>query len=161
MNKHYTSVKAFSVMEAVFSMVITAIVIGLVFVVFSILSERMIDFKNQNQFVADLNRLTYVVNKDIFENEKMMVNEEEIIFNGYQGKEIKYNYSEEFTIRIKEEFIDTFKIPLRDLIIDTIKNKNERVVYQRLKLNIEVNKQPMKLNFFKKVYPNQLIEAEK
>ncbi|MFN3753683.1 hypothetical protein [Flavobacterium sp.] len=161
MKNNYTSLKAFSVMEAVFSMVITAIVIGLVFVVFSILSERMMDFKNQNQFVADMNRLTYVINKDIFENEKMNVSDEEIIFSSYQGDVIRYHYNEELTIRIKADFIDTFKIPLRNLIIDTIKNKNERVVYQRLKLNIEVNKQPMKLNFFKKVYPNQLIEAEK
>ena len=161
MNKDSASLKAFSVLEAVFSMVITAIVIGLVFVIFSILSERMMDFKNQNQFTADMNRLTYLINKDIFENEKMSNRDGEVIFDNYQGKEVSYQYNEDFTIRIQEEFIDTFRVSFKNLIIDTIKSKNDRIVYQRLKLKVDVNSQPMKLNFFKKIYPNQLIEAEK
>ena len=55
MNKKY-SVAAFSIIETVVSLVITAIVMGLIFLIFSILSERMIDFKQQNEDIADLNR---------------------------------------------------------------------------------------------------------
>lgn len=158
MNKEKHTVRAFSILEAAFSMVITAIVIGLVFIVFTILSERMLDFKRQNQFVADLNRLTYALNKDIFDNENMSVNEEGILFIGYSGNKVSYLRNEEYTIRNKDGFLDTFKIPVANLIIDTVQNKNKRIVFQKLTINIDVNKQLMDLNFFKKVYANQLID---
>lgn len=161
MNKSKNTVRAFSVLEAAFSMVITAIVIGLVFIVFTILSERMLDFRNQNQFVADMNRLTYALNKDIFDNEQMSVNEEGIAFSSYSGEKVKYLRNEQYTIRDKDGFLDTFKIPLTNLVIDTVQNQNKRVIFQRLTITTDVNKQPMDLNFFKKVYANQLIEKEK
>lgn len=154
-------VKAFSVVEAAFSMVITAIVIGLVFIVFAILSERMLDFKNQNQFVADMNRLSYALNKDIFDSDKMSSNDESISFTCYSGDAVKYLRYDDYTIRAKEGFLDTFKIPMTRFIIDTIRNKNNRIVFQRLNLKLNVNKQPMSLKFFKKVNSNQLMENYK
>ena len=157
MNKDKYTVKAFSVLEAAFSMVITAIVISIVFIVSTILSERMLDFKNQNQFVADMNRLSYALNKDIFDNENMTINEKGITFNSYSGEVTNYLPSEDYTIRAKEGFLDTFKIPITNFIIDTIRNKNKKVIFQRLNLKLDVNKQQMHLKFFKRVYANQLI----
>lgn len=145
-------------MEAVFSMVITAIIIGIVFVIFSILSERMLDFKNQNQFVADMNRLTYIVNKDIFDNENMITDETGIIFKGYSGDVTKYLRYQDYTIRAKNNFLDTFKIPITNIRLDTLKNKNNRIVFLRLRMDLDVNKQLMDLKFYKRVFANQLIE---
>ncbi|WP_162126046.1 hypothetical protein [Flavobacterium phycosphaerae] len=160
-NKLTATARAFSVLEAAFSMVITAIVIGLVFIVFSILSERMLDFKNQNQFVADMNRLTYALNKDIFDSEKMSRDDENIVFNTYAGANVKYLRVDEYTIRSKDGFQDTFRIPLTHFIIDTVKNKNNRIVFQRLSLELNVNQQLMNLKFFKKVYSNELMKNYK
>lgn len=150
-------VKAFSIVEAAFSMVITAIVIGLVFIIFSILSERMLDFKNQNQYVADMNRLTYALNKDIFDNERMYSDGTGILFNSYSGKSTQYRCTAEYTVRAKDGFVDTFKIPFKQCILDTVKNKKHTIVFQQLKIKVTVNKQPFDLNFYKKVYANQLI----
>ena len=82
-NRKMTS--AFSIVEAIVGMAITAIIMSIIFVVFSIVTERMMDYKNQNESICDLNRLTYSVNKDIFENEKMTVIDNEITFKGYSG----------------------------------------------------------------------------
>ena len=161
MKNNLKMIRAFSVMEAAFSMVITAIVIGLVFIVFTILSERMLDFKNQNQFVADMNRLTYAINKDIFDSGKMSSNNESISFTTYSGDIVKYLRYDAYTIRAKEGFVDTFKIPMTHFIIDTVKNKNNRIVFQRLNLKLNVNKQEMNLRFFKRVNSNQLMENYK
>ncbi len=155
------SVKAFSVLEAAVSMVITAIVIGLVFMIFSILSERMLDFKNQNQFVADMNRFTYVINKDIFDNENMATDETGITFKGYSGDITKYLSDQNYTIRQKNEFVDTFNIPITNLRLDTLTNKNKKIVFLRLRMNLDVNEQLMDLKFFKMVYSNQLMENYK
>lgn len=155
------SIPAFSLIEAIVSMVITAIIMGIVFVIFSIVTERMLDYKNQNELVNDLNRLTYSVNKDIFENEKMEVIENEVVFNGYAGETVKYNFQEEYILRSKETFIDTFKIKLNQIVIDSVKNKSQRIVFQKLKLNVEVNEREMDLKFYKRVYANELLQAIK
>jgi hypothetical protein len=160
MNKR-RSLPAFSIIEAIVGMAITAIIMGILFVIFSIVSEQMLDFKNQNEFVTDLNRLTYSVNKDIFENEKMNVLENEIIFNGYAGESVKYNFEEEYILRSRETFIDTFKVKWNRIVIDSVKNKSHSIIFQKLKLNILVNGQEMDLKFYKRVYPNELLKAIK
>lgn len=155
------SIPAFSLIEAIVSMAITAIIMGIVFVIFSIVTERMLDYKNQNELVNDLNRLTYSVNKDIFENEKMKIIENEVIFNGYAGETVKYNFQEEYILRSKETFIDTFKIKLKQIVIDSVKNKSQRIVFQKLKLKVEVNEREMDLKFYKRLYANEFLQAIK
>lgn len=155
------SIPAFSIIEAVVGMAITAIIMGVLFVIFSIITGRMLDFKNQNQLVNDLNRLTYSINKDIFEKEKMTVQENEIYFNGYTGERVSYQFSDDYILRNSETFIDTFRIKLNNMVVDTVKNKSEQFVFQKVKLNIESNEKEMDLRFYKRVYPNESLQTIK
>ncbi|PKB18330.1 type II secretion system protein J [Flavobacterium sp. 5] len=155
------SVPAFSIIEAVVGMAITAIIMGILFVIFAIITGRMLDFKSQNQLVNDLNRLTYSINKDIFEKEKMTVSENEIYFNGYTGEKVSYQFSEDYILRNSENFIDTFRIKLNKMVIDTVKSKSEQFVFQKIKLNIESNENELDLRFYKRVYPNELLQTIK
>jgi hypothetical protein len=148
---------AFSIIEAVVGMAITAIIMGIIFVIFSIVSERMLDYKGQNQLVNDLNRLTYSINKDIFENEKMAATDHEVVFNGYSGERVTYHFLEEYTLRSNETFIDTFKIKLKRMAADSVKSVNRKKVFVRLKLDIEANEREMDLNFYKRIYANELL----
>jgi hypothetical protein len=160
MNKKNT-VAAFSIIEAIIGMAITAIIMGIVFVIFSIISERMLDYKNQNALVNDLNRLTYSINKDIFDNEKMTAIDNEVLFNGYSGDVVKYNFLEDYTLRSREEFIDTFKVKLKQMVIDSVKSNTQKKVFLRVKLNVEVNETEMDLHFYKRVYANELLQKIK
>lgn len=157
MNKKNTFA-AFSIIEAIIGMAITAIIIGIVFVIFSIVSERMLDYKNQNALVNDLNRLTYTINKDIFDHEKLITMENEVTFTGYSGEIVKYNFLENYTLRSREEFIDTFKVKLKKMIIDSVKSTTQEKVFLKLKLNVEVNESDLDLNFYKQVYANELLQ---
>nr|WP_199001217.1 hypothetical protein [Flavobacterium sp. ASV13] len=154
-------VSAFSIIEAVVGMAITAIIMGVLFVIFSIITGRMLDFKNQNQLVNDLNRLTYSLNKDIFEKEKMTVLEDEIYFKGYTGERVSYQFSNDYILRNSETFIDTFRIKLNKMVVDTVKSKSEQIVFQKVKLNINSNEKEMDLRFYKRVYPNELLDKIK
>lgn len=155
------SIPAFSIIEAVVGMAITAIIMGVLFVIFSIITGRMLDFKNQNQLVNDLNRLTYSINKDIFEKEKMTVYENEIDFNGYTGERVSYQFSDDYVLRNSETFVDTFRIKLKRIVIDTVKSKSQQFVFQKIKLNIESNEKELDLRFYKRVYPNELLQTLK
>ena len=160
MNNRQT-LPAFSIIEAIVGMAVTAIIMGIVFVIFSIVTERMLDYKNQNQLVNDLNRFTYSINKDIFDNEKMALADHEVVFNGYSGELIKYTFTEEYTLRNRETFIDTFKIKLNQMAIDTVKSNAQKKIFLKLKLNVEVDENEMGLNFYKQVYANELLQKIK
>lgn len=159
-NKYY-SAPAFSIIEAIVGLAVTAIIMGILFVIFSIVSGRMLDFKNQNQLVNDLNRLTYSLNKDIFEKEKMTASENEIYFNGYAGERVTYQFFDDVILRNSETFVDTFQIKLKTMVLDTVKSKSEQFVFQKIKLNIESNEKELDLCFYKRVYPNELIQKIK
>lgn len=157
----YHSVAAFSIIEAIVGMAVTAIIMGILFVIFSIVSGRMLDFKNQNQLINDLNRLTYSLNKDIFEKEKMTASENEIYFNGYAGERVSYQFFDDVILRNSETFVDTFQIKLKTMVLDTVKSKSQQFVYQKIKLNIEANEKELDLRFYKRVYPNELLQKIK
>ncbi|AXB56857.1 PulJ/GspJ family protein [Flavobacterium fluviale] len=157
----YHSVAAFSIIEAIVGMAVTAIIMGILFVIFSIVSGRMLDFKNQNQLVNDLNRLTYSLNKDIFEKEKMKASENEIYFNGYAGERVTYQFFDDYILRNSETFVDTFQIKLKTMVLDTVKSKSEQFVFQKIKLNIASNEKELDLRFYKRVYPNELLQKIK
>lgn len=151
---------AFSIVEAIVGMAITAIIMSIIFVVFSIVTERMMDYKNQNELICDINRLTYSINKDIFENEKMNIIDNEITFKSYSGGSIKYSFLEDYTLRNNEIFIDTFKIKLDQIHIDMVKSKSEQFVFQKLKFNAEINENKMAFKFYKRIYANELLLKE-
>lgn len=160
MNKK-KSLPAFSIIEAIVGMAITAIVMGIIFVIFSIVSNQMLDYKNQNELVNDLNRFTYSVNKDIFENEKMNILEKEVTFKGYAGETVKYNFQEDYILRTKETFRDTFKIKCKKIVLDSLKNKSQRIIFQKLKWGIVVNEKELDLKFYKRVFPDELLKTIK
>ena len=158
MTNHNYTIRAFSLIEAIVGMAVAAIVMGLTFVIFSMITERMLDFKNQNQLVNDMNRLTFSINKDIFESDKLFFKEEQMEFRGYAGERVLYNFEENHILRYTEVFVDTFKIPLKQIWVDSVKSKSERLVFQKIKLQVSMNEKPLDLVFYKRVHANELLE---
>ena len=157
MNNRY-NIPAFTIIEAIVSMAITAIILSIIFVIFSITSQRLMDFKKQNEHINDLNRLSYSINKSIFESEKMQATDEEILFNTYSGDIIRYNISDEYFVRSQGEFTDTFHLVTKNIHLEVLDNRLKNIVYQRLRWNLDVDGKTMKLNFYKKLYPTELIK---
>lgn len=156
-----TNIPAFSILEAVVGLVVSSIIIGLVFVVFTILSERMIDFRNQNQYTADLNRLTYSFNKDIFENEVMKPSDSGVVFYSYDGKKTVYRNLGGYLLRNQNDFTDTFRVAVKRFRLDTVANKNRTTAFERLSLEADLNAKQIQLKFFKKIYADQLLKKLK
>ncbi len=90
----------------------------------------------------------------------MKVSEDQITFYSYSGEVLKYNLYSEYFLRTQADFIDTFRIPIKRIRFDTIKNKSKKMVFQRLSLDVDVNKEPMQLKFFKKIYAHELLKKE-
>ena len=154
-NKYY--VRAFTIVETVVSMVITAIILCIVFVIFSITSQRLQDFKKQNESIADINRLTYSINKGIFESEDMQLINNEIHFKSYDASNTTYKLTNNYLTKQTDEFIDTFHLKINKMIIDTLASNSNKENYQRLKCILKINDQNIDLNFYKKIYANKIL----
>ncbi|RYG54876.1 MAG: hypothetical protein EOO01_00230 [Chitinophagaceae bacterium] len=147
-------------MDAVIGMVLTAIVMGIVFVIFSILSERLEDFKSQDQAINDINRLAYSLNKDIFESEAMEASGNIISFKGYSGDVVLYHVEPGYILRESPAFADTLRLSVNKVAADTVRSQSGKNVFQRLAIGYVLNTEQMELRFYKKVYPSQLLQAK-
>lgn len=154
-NNHY--IKAFSIVEVMVSMVITAIIVGLIFGVFTIVSEQIMTFKKENEQTADFNRLSYSLSKAVFDSEKMIARENGVFFQTYDGDTIFYQKEEAYLIRKAPTFTDTFKIQLNEIRIDSVFNSKKSKVFQKLELQLIINENNVPLRFYKPIYANQLI----
>jgi hypothetical protein len=157
-SKH--NIPAFSIVEAMVSMVLTAIIIGLVFGIFTIVSEQLYNFKEQNQYTSDFNRLSYSMNKSIFESDKMIQSENAIIFLGYNGDSVVFIKNEDYILRSHKTFKDTFQLKVSEMIIDSVYNTNRSKVFQKIAFDVLLNEQKIPLHFYKPVYANQLINSD-
>lgn len=154
-NKKY-NIEAFSIMETIISMVITALIISIVFVLFSILTEKLFDIKKQNQSTNDLNRLSFAINKDIFENEKMIYSDSLLTFISFNVEDtVKYQFKDSVIIRRKNEFIDTLGIKVVQMNKDSLWSPSKKNGYTRIKLSLEIDKRISNLSFYKRVYSNE------
>jgi type II secretory pathway pseudopilin PulG len=155
-NNRY-NISAFTIIEAIVSMAITAIILSIIFVIFSITSQRLMDFKKQNEYINDLNRVSYSINKSIFESEMMQATDEEVVFRTYSGDMIQYVISEKYFIRSQGEFTDTFHLATKNVHIDILDNSSKNIAYQRLQWNLDLDGKTTVLNFYKKLYATELI----
>lgn len=156
MSNKKLNIAAFSIMETIISMVITALIISIVFVLFSILTEKLFDIKKQNQLTNDLNRLSFAINKDIFENEKMLYSDSLWTFIHFNLQDtVKYQFKDSVVIRSKTEFIDTLGIKVVQINRDSVWNKSEKTGFTKIKLSLEVDKRNKELYFYKRVYSNE------
>lgn len=147
-------------MEVIISMVISAIIMSLTFVIFTIITERMLEYKKQNQNTHDLNRFTYSINKDIFDSDKLEAQEDKIQFSSYSGEVSKYYIEEHNIIRYKNEFIDTFKIEVKNIQLDSLKSKSGKINFQKIKMKISTDSILMDLNFYKPIFANELLSKK-
>lgn len=150
--------KAFTIIEAVISMVIMCIILSIIFIIFSVTSQRLNDFKKQNEKTTDLNRMSYAFNKDIFNSTLLYSLDDEIYFEDYKSTKISYSIVENDIIRSEADFKDTFKIGVNKMLIDTLSSKTGKIKYQRLKILIKEGEEKTDLNFFKRLYPADLIK---
>ncbi len=161
MNNTKYNISAFSIVEVLVSMAITGIIIGIIFTVFTIVSEQLLNFKEQNQYISDYNRFSYAVNKDIFESEEMISIENGFIFKKYNGDEVVFEKQDSIFLRKAQTFVDTFQFKVSVLSFDTLRNNSKSKNFQRLSVTLQVNKIEQQLRFYKPIYANQLIRNEK
>ena len=155
-----STVPAFTLVEVLVSMAVTAIVLAIIFVIFSIMTQRMVDYKNQNEPVAEMNRLTYAVSKALFECRNMELSEDILMLTMYSGSQCRFEFGENYILRREGQFIDTFHLPTNRIIADSVFSVNRRVMFIRLQMEPTVNANEVRLKFYKRVLADELLKMK-
>ena len=160
MNKKYY-IPAFSIVEVMISLVIAAIIIGIIFGIFSIVSQQIITFKTQNEYTADYNRLSYSINKAIFENETLSLVDNGLVFQSYKGEFLYYEKKEDYLVRIASQFTDTFHLGYTDIKLDTVSNESKSKLFQKIEIQLNDEEQPpLSLKFYKPIYAHDILKKQ-
>ena len=100
--------------------------------------------------------MSFAINKDIFENEKMIYSDTTWTFVSFNLEDTtKYQFKDSIVVRSKNEFIDTLGIRVIQMNKDSVWNKSKKTGYSKIKLSLEIENRMIDLNFYKRVYPNE------
>ena len=111
MNKH--KVKAFTVMEITVAMLLAAIVIGITYAAYSIISQSYIAYHNKNEDMANLVRLDELLKKDFSHADTISKTESGIICK-IDTVSISYEYQPDYVVS-HSAIIDTFKLKTTEI----------------------------------------------
>lgn len=149
--------KAFSVLEATFSLLVSAIIIGLIYVLFDVLSYRIEKFKQENELTSDLSRFSSVFRHDLFGSDEICLTDRNMALKGDYFNEVQYHFGDSLLIRSQKQFLDTFHLRISMPKIDTILYKSNTRQLQRLNFKILFEEQQASISFHKNIYPDQLL----
>lgn len=161
MSKINAEIKAFSIVETVITLIIATIIVSIVFILFSITEERLIDLKKSNSFSNDLNRLSFAINKDIFENDTLLNGPDYLTFIHYNKLDsINYIFSDSAVVRKKKDFTDTLFIKVKKISFEHLKSKNEKYHFLKMKFEIKDSSKSYELKFYKRFFLNSIVNQK-
>lgn len=102
-------VKAYTILELTIAMLIAAILIGITFTAYGIVSKSYGLFKAKNEAVARLGQLDHLLSRDFNNAELIESDRGHLQIHQSGASEIEYEFGNAFIVR-KSISIDTFKI---------------------------------------------------
>jgi Tfp pilus assembly protein PilE len=111
MNKY--KVRAFTIMELTVAMLLAAIVIGITYAAYSIISQSYIVYHNKNEDMAGLVRLDELLKKDFSHADTISKVENGIVCT-IDTASITYEFQPDYVVR-HSTIIDTFKLKTAEI----------------------------------------------
>jgi Tfp pilus assembly protein PilE len=111
-NRHRVS--AFTILELTIVMLLSAIVIGITYTAYSIMSNAYLDFTRKNEAMGELIRVDELLKKDFEKSGGITINGRTLIFEN-NANITKYQLEPDFIVR-SSLITDTFKIKTTNLI---------------------------------------------
>ena len=147
-------VQAFTIMEVTITMLVAAILIGITYTTYTIVSRSYLSFKAKNDGMAVLERLDELLKKDFDRSEIVLKDTSGLSFK-IKNDLVKYTITPDYIIRVSA-VTDTFKVknegvrllfdqvPIDDLNINEEKNRLDEldltVLYQDEKIAYHYHK---------------------
>jgi Tfp pilus assembly protein PilE len=122
-------IKAFTIMEVTVAMLIAAIVIGITYTAYNIISKTYGNFKKKNEDMAVLARLDQLLRRDFDRADLITESGHEMIFQKEGQPDIRYEIAPTYLVR-NAISVDTFKVVNANyqvLFEGQLKNETENI----------------------------------
>lgn len=126
-------IPAFTIMEVVITMLISAIVIGITYTAFSIITRSYQSFDSKHKDMAAVLRLDELLQKD-FNRAEIVLKDTDGIALKDSSRIIKYSFNPDYVLRIGI-VVDTFKVKS-----DSVSTTFENTVVNEMKVDKEENR---------------------
>lgn len=148
-------IKAFSILETVFGLVIIALIVRIIATIFSFFIQQLEIIKEQNSWNFENEKLHFIVNKANHENNIFKYNDNCWTWvNSYKNDSTKLMFSDSIVVFKKNQISDSLKINIHTKFCDSLLNKN-RKGYIRLNL-VSIDKlDTIKMKWYMTIFPNQ------
>jgi prepilin-type N-terminal cleavage/methylation domain-containing protein len=102
--------KAFTLMELLIGMIISAIVISFCYLSYTIIYKQYLSYKSVKKELVEAMELNAVCSRDIANADKVLFEENKLILLQEQHENVEYHFLETIVLRKNQEVIDTFKL---------------------------------------------------
>jgi competence protein ComGF len=136
-------IKAYTILEAIFSMLLLSIIVGLTYLLFNLISKQMSILKKEN--TMELNYLFFDSNfhEDLSNSIDHKFKKSEITLKYYDKSEISYNFNKKFILRTKENNTDTIPLKIKSFRFLAYNNS-----INLLEIDILLLNESLKNNYF-------------
>lgn len=142
------SIKAFTMLEALISLILTGIIIALSYSLFTLVNKQMALFEKENTAVIEYNLFNSTLANDINNSNDFEYQDSNLILENYAKPQVIYRFENSFITRVVENHkLDSFKIQTfeQDYKIITPKhsqlNMSLRLLNDTIQVNYFLNKQ--------------------
>ena len=149
--------KAFTMLEALISLILTGIIIALTYSLYTLINKQMTVFEKENTEIINYHLFNTTFLSDINSSNAFNFNDDALVLNRYLKSDVIYNFnSGSITRRVEGMNIDTFKINMLKKTAST----DEVLQSPHLDVVFKLLNDTIKAHYYLKQPPNTLINKQ-
>lgn len=145
--------KAFTLTETVFGLIISSVLIGVIYTMFTSFNKQFITFQKQQLIANDYMVFNATFNKDIYNAATLYYNDETLHLKRYDETVIHYSFKNNVIKRTYNEHTEGL---FSKLISHTFENKEDHFT---ISLKLQFHDEIIDLNYYKKSRPDQIVNT--
>lgn len=126
--------KSFTILEALISLMLMSIIIGLIFSTINLIGKQLSLFQKENTEILEYNLFNSVFKNDLHNSSDFKINDNQILFIKYDETEVSYSIEKPNVLRKYQSVLDTFKIKVLEYKLNSDQGEFE----MKLKLLNEI-----------------------
>jgi prepilin-type N-terminal cleavage/methylation domain-containing protein len=105
-----TKFKAFTLVELLVGMIISALVISFCYSAYTIIYKQFLNYKNIKTQLVNAMQLNTILTTDFITSESVFYNEDKLVLNSLDKSFLIYSFNDGYILRTQNETTDTFKL---------------------------------------------------
>lgn len=131
--------KAFTIIEALFSMLLLSLIVSMVYLISNLLSKQLVLFEKENTEIINYNFFDSVFMTDLNNSTDFKFNDNQINLYYYNSMPITYIINKSNILRVKNRAVDTLKIYVKSYEIFKVSEIKSKLFLKVNLLHKDIN----------------------